>query len=207
MRNTTLWIATTILSLVSVASVGAKELTSTTETFPSAGSSVFFDVTGDPDFATLNLTDVLIKIRVDWLLTPGGAQTIPVNLIGSLYLDGYSHPELDLDATVGPGGTVYAHSEFYAENGLTYTQHIVDSLLSDGSPGVISGTLYDGNGTLNSFIGDGGTVQGFLTLTFIEQPGGSSEVPEPASLLVWSGLAGAGLVYRRRQKKNALAKS
>lgn len=182
----------------------ATELTSSTATIYDIGDPFSFDFTGDPDLATVEVTDKLLGVRVDWQFIPGGSNYSDFKLRAKLIL-----MEMDsgtgFDVLInGSPAMVPAFAENYSTS-LTFGTEVINELLG-GTYGKLEGVLRilsQNIPELVQFFEDGGSLQATLTLITNSDggPGGSGDpVPEPASILLWGLLGAAGLSYRRYRR-------
>ena len=111
---------------------------------------------------------------------------------------------VDLANTAGTTGS----STYYAQDGLTFSQLVIDSLLAGGT--TLQAELF-GSGSaftnLDAFFAAGGSITGNVKLITVDKNspggGGGNPVPEPGSMLVWGALAAGALMWRRKQASKA----
>lgn len=173
-----------------------------------AGSPLTFDFSGSPQFSSLTNDDYLVKIQMDALFTPGSGQTTKLNTVGELRLTGSSggfdvavNPGLAINADVKKASsfpTTLASASNSSSSGLGFSDPVLNKLLASG--GVINGSLLlDSSSAWNDFFAQGGDLDLTLKMWFERETDGNNTVPEPASLLVWGSVLGAGAWVRRRR--------
>lgn len=198
-----IWTAAVIAAVNLSTPLRATELVSATTTINDIGQAFAFDFTGDPDLSSVQITDTVTGIRVDWLFIPGGSNYDNVKLRAKLTL-------ADVDARVGfdtlingSPTSVPAFAENYSQT-LTISDELLAGLLG-GTYGQLEGALRilaTNIPELVAFFDEGGSLQATLTLVTDSQPGGGGNpVPEPASFLVWGLIGAAGFGFKRRLRR------
>ncbi|MGL5097757.1 MAG: PEP-CTERM sorting domain-containing protein, partial [Planctomycetia bacterium] len=186
-------------------------ITSGTSTIGDYTESFSFDFNNPASSANLAMIQpnaTLIGVETYYTFTRPGGNATDLFLNATLKL-----PAMGDNADVDTGFfknleasrlmTTASATNYSFDDGLLFSTIVRDALLTGA--GVIDGVLSTDGGpsalALDTFfMENGGTITATLTLVFQnpEGPGGSGEVPEPASLLLW-GAAGVGYLVRRKR--------
>lgn len=213
-RKTLFAIALALPLACGVAKADSLALSSSTIEDWSAGSPLSFDFTGDANWPLLNSNHILTEIELVATFTPGASQSKTYILNGKMEVEGIDtfgmttsvQPGLNISAFVTPATPAFPDTIATPDNdnssGLSFSDLVVNALLTNG--GILNGTLFaDLQTDWTAFFAAGGTVDLMLNTLYIE--GTPSETPEPASLLLWGGVAGVGLAVRRWRNKKTPA--
>jgi hypothetical protein len=169
-----------------------------------------FDFTGQADLPLIKANSTLVGIESYWTFTPGSGQTGTMDLLANLYTPSFAS---GVDTKVGfstsldlAGGPQTASSSYTAQKGLTFSSQVIASLLSSGHD--IGAELVGagaGFSNLQTFFDNGGSAEGYIKLVTVDAQGpgggggggGGDPTPEPASMLIWGGVALAALAKKR----------
>lgn len=201
-RRTLLAVSVALAAALTTSNASAAEFWSGSSTIASVDQIFSFDFNSS-DFGSLGKNDLLVGVGVDWNVKPGAGSTGSTKLIGDVLVSGQPTGvglQIDLDQSKG---LAHASANNFASTGLVYSAPVLTELFDSGKKlnGQL-GILLTNASAFVDFFNAGGSIDGKLQLQIIPREagtgGGGSPVPEPASLLVWAAVGGAGLLMRRR---------
>lgn len=207
--------AATVAMLLSAGAMSAAVVESSHISFNNKATPLNFDFTGQADLPLIKANSTLVGIESYWTFTPGSGQTGTMDLLANLYTPSFASgvdTKVGFSTTIdGAGGQQTASSTYAAQKGLTFSNQVIQSLLSNGHDmGAELVGAGAGFSNLDTFFANGGTAEGFIKLITVEANspgggggGGGNPTPEPASMLVWGAVA-LGALAKKRSKAVAV---
>jgi hypothetical protein len=170
-------------------------------TMTSIANTIVYDFNSDPNLAFVTPTSKLIGIEGIYTFFPPAGQSGLQTLRSKLFIMDDVGVGFDVIVNMEDMDGTPSYATNYALKGLAFSATVLGELFADPD-GVVNAAL-GGIATdlaqVEAFLASGGTIVTQLRLITNDAPGGGGgEIPEPASLLLWGAIGGAGFLARRR---------